>query len=333
MRRFQFIAILIVLGLGVAGGWYVLQQKPAAPTDPHGHGAAGHDGGEKDAHDDHGPGGHEDEVKIVKLTEAAATKAGVTIETAGPSVIRERIEVSGVIQPNQERLMHVNARFAGVVRAAPKKLGDAVAKGDTLVTIESNESLSAYSITASIDGTVIERDAVVGEAVTTEKRLMVVADLDQVWLEFRVFARNFAKVKTGQEVEFSVAQGQPPETGTISFVSPFGSADTQSLLARAVVANQDRRLRPGLFVTGALLLDGTTATVVVKNDALQTVDGKTVVFVKIKDAFEVRAVELGVSDGKMTEVLFGVLAGDRYAGAGSFVMKAELGKSEAAHEH
>jgi membrane fusion protein, heavy metal efflux system len=328
MRVTQILMIAIVLALGAAGGWYVLQQKPAAPADAHGE--AGHkDGG--DGHDDHA--GHDDEPKIVKLTEAAATAAGVKIETAGAALIRERIEVSGMIQPDQDRLMHVNARFPGIVRAAPKRVGDAVAKGETLVTIESNESLSAYNIVASIDGTVIERDAVIGEAVTTEKRLMVVANLDPVWLEFRVFARNFDKVKPGQEVEFSLKPGEAPQTAAISFVSPFGSADTQSLLARAVVPNPDRRLRPGLFVTGALLLDGMTAAAAIRNEALQTVDGKTIVFVKVKDGFEARQVELGASDGRMTEVLFGVVAGDRYAGAGSFVLKAELGKSEAAHEH
>lgn len=327
MRIAQLLMIMAVLAIGVAGGWYMLQQKPAAPAG--GHGEAGHkEGGE--GHDDHG---HEDEVKIVKLTEAAAGAAGVTIETAGAALIRERIEVSGMIQPDQDRLMHVNARFPGIVRAAPKKIGDAVAKGETLVTIESNESLSGYNIVAAIDGIVIERDAVIGEAVTTEKRLMVVANLDPVWLEFRVFARNFEKVKPGQDVEFTVRSGEQPQTAAISFVSPFGSADTQSLLARAVVANPDRRLRPGLFINGALLLDGVTAATAVRHEALQTVDGKTVVFVKVKDGFEARAVELGATDGRMTEVLFGVVAGDRYASAGSFVLKAELGKSEAAHEH
>lgn len=329
MRSTNIIVIAAVLALGAVAGWYVWQQPAAQPAGAHGE--KGHDeGGE--THDDHGHG-HEGEIKIVKLNEAAATAAGVTIETAGAAVIRERIEVSGMIQPDQDRLMHVNARFPGIVRAAPKKVGDTVAKGDVLVTIESNESLSGYNVVASIDGTVIERDAVIGEAVTTEKRLMVVANLDPVWLEFRVFARNFDKVKPGQEVEFALKPGEAPQTASISFVSPFGSADTQSLLARAVVPNPDRRLRPGLFINGALLLDGVTAGAAVRNEALQTVDGKTVVFVKVKDGFEARAVELGVSDGRMTEVLFGVVAGDRYASVGSFVLKAELGKSEAAHEH
>lgn len=332
MRLSQTLMIAVVVALGAALGWYILQQKPAVVADPHGHGEH-KGGGHEEGHDDHEGHGHEDEVKIVKLTEAAATAASVKIETAGAALIRERIEVSGMIQPDQDRLMHVNARFPGIVRAAQKKVGDAVAKGETLVTIESNESLSAYNIVSAIDGTVIERDAVIGEAVTTEKRLMVVANLDPVWLEFRVFARNFDKVKPGQEVEFSLKPGQAAQTATIGFVSPFGSADTQSLLARAVVPNPDRRLRPGLFVNGALLLDGMTAATVVRNEALQTIDGKTVVFVKVKDGFEARAVELGVTDGRMTEVLFGVVAGDRYAGEGSFVLKAELGKSEAAHEH
>ena len=75
------------------------------------------------------------------------------------------------------------------------------------------------------------------------------------------------------------------------------------------------------------------AAVTVKNGALQEIEGKTVVFVAEGDAFEARVVEIGVKDNERVEVISGLRPGERYVAANSFVMKAELGKGEAEHEH
>lgn len=60
---------------------------------------------------------------------------GVTLATAEPATIRERIVLNGRIAPNDEARAHVAPRFAGIVRSVHKRLGDAVAAGDLLATV------------------------------------------------------------------------------------------------------------------------------------------------------------------------------------------------------
>ena len=130
-----------------------------------------------------------------------------------------------------------------------------------------------------------------------------------------------------------VGDGGPPIEVKLSYISPVGNADTQSALARATLPNDQARLKPGLFVTARLILSAKQATVVVKNSAIQTLENRSVVFVRSGTKFEARDVELGARDPEQVEVLFGVADGDVYAGKNSFVVKAEIGKGSAAHEH
>ena len=71
----------------------------------------------------------------------------------------------------------------------------------------------------------------------------------------------------------------------------------------------------------------------VSTEAIQTVRGWTVVFGRYGEHFEARPVEQGRSDGKFTEVIKGINAGEQYAAKNSFLIKADLGKSGASHDH
>ena len=93
--------------------------------------------------------------------------------------------------------------------------------------------------------------------------------------------------------------------------------------------NTDQRLRPGLFITGRLTLSVKQVPVAVKASALQTVENRTVVFVRDGDKFEARDVEIGERDPEFVEITFGVLEGDVYAARNSFIVKAEMAKGGA----
>jgi membrane fusion protein, heavy metal efflux system len=117
-------------------------------------------------------------------------------------------------------------------------------------------------------------------------------------------------------------------TGKITYIAPFGSENTQSMLARAVVQNPDGLLRPGLFVTAELQSEEINVPVAVRPAAIQSVNEKTVIFVAEGAVFEAREVELGTRDDNSIEVVSGLNAGDRYVARNSFLLKAELGKSQ-----
>lgn len=285
----------------------------------------GHGHGEKEGHDDH----HDDGAK---LTDAQVATAGIELLTAGPRKLRDVLRLNGMIQPNQEALVKVTPRFPGVIRSMRKRLGDKVRKDEVLATIESNQSLTTYELKAPIDGTVIDRDGMLGEFASEAKPIFTIADLSTMWVDFAVFRRDFARVRVGDPVSIDVDDGGPPIEARIDYVSPIGASDTQTAIARAVVPN-DGRLRPGLFVVGRVVLSARPVEVAVKISALQTLEGKTVVFVREGGMFSARDVELGGRDADWVEVTFGVLAGDVYAAKNSFVIKAEIGKASAAHEH
>ncbi len=324
LRGLRYLAIVLVCGAAVAAAAYYVfdprfgnAARMAESKGGHGHGK------EKE-------GDHHDEG--VKLTDAQIAAAGIELLTAAPQELRDILRLNGIIQPNQEALVKVTPRFPGVIRSMRKRLGDKVRKDEVLATVESNQSLTTYELKAPIDGTVIDRDGTLGEFASEAKPVFTVADLSTMWIDFAVFRRDFAKVRIGDPVTIDVGDGGSPIEAKIDYVSPIGASDTQSAIARAVVAN-DGRLRPGLFVDGRVVLSARPVDVAVKASALQTLEGKTVVFVREGDTFSAREVELGGRDADWIEVLFGVLAGDVYAAKNSFVIKAEIGKAGAAHEH
>ena len=316
-----YLTIAVVCAAALAASaYYVFDPKFANGS----RSAASKGHGAEKGHDDHDEG--------VKLTDAQIAAAGIEMLTAGPRELRDILRLNGMIQPNQEAMVKVTPRFPGVIRSMRKRLGDKVKKDEVLATIESNQSLTTYELKAPIDGTVIDRDGTLGEFAAEARPLFTIADLSTMWIDFAVYRRDFARVRVGDAVSIDVEDGGPPIEAKIDYVSPIGASDTQSSIARAVVAN-DGRLRPGLFVDGKVVLSAKPVDVAVRTSALQTLEGKTVVFVREGDAFAAREVELGGRDADWVEVTFGLLAGDVYAAKNSFVVKAEIGKGSAAHEH
>ncbi|MDP2411499.1 MAG: efflux RND transporter periplasmic adaptor subunit [Pseudolabrys sp.] len=286
--------------------------------------SAGHGDQHGDEH------GHDEQ--SATMNDAKIAAAGIELDTAGPVVLRETLRVNGILQANQEALVQVTPRFPGVIRELRKRVGDQVASGETLARVESNQSLTSYELKAPIAGTVIERQAALGEYVSEQKPAFVVADLTSVWADFAIARRDLRRVKNGDTVVIDPEDGGDPIAAKISYVAPVGASETQSALARAVVAN-DGRLRPGLFVTGNVVMAEKPIPLAIKLAALQSLDGRTVVFVRSGDKFEPREVELGQRDSERVEILFGVTDGEVYAAKNSFIVKAEIGKASAAHEH
>ena len=269
----------------------------------------------------------------VEMSDAKVAAAGIEIVSASKGTLRDALQLNGILQPNQEALVQVTPRFPGVVREIRKRIGDQVEKGELLAKIESNQSLTVYEMRAPIAGTVIDRQISLGEYASEQKPAFTVADISTVWVDLSVYRRDLPRVKLGDTVLIDIGDGGKPIEAKLSYISPIGSSDTQSALARAVVSNDDLRLRAGLFVSGRLILSAKEVPVVVRAEALQTVENRNVVFVRNGNKFEVRDVELGSRDPEQVEVVFGPLEGDKYAAKNSFVVKAELAKGSASHEH
>jgi cobalt-zinc-cadmium efflux system membrane fusion protein len=192
--------------------------------------------------------------------------------------------------------------------------------------------LQTYTVVAPLNGVVTKRNANEG-AQTGEGSLFTVADLSTVWVELSVFPRDLAKVGVGQTVRVRSGDTGLSAEGKVVYVAPFGSSSSQTLTARVQLPNRDQKWPPGLYVTADVVLSSSSIPLAVRSEALQTLENRSVVFVRNEEGFEPRPVQTGRSDGEVTEIVSGLTAGESYATKNSFILKAELGKGEAEHAH
>lgn len=196
-----------------------------------------------------------------------------------------------------------------------------------------DQTLTRYEIRSPIDGMVIEKHAVLGEAVKDAETLFTIADLSVVWAQINVYTKDLDTVRIGQTATIKANDIDVQATGVVSYIGALLGEQTRSANARITLNNPDGRWRPGMFVTVDVTAEEIDVPVAVSVNALQTVREWSVVFGRYGTYLEARPLELGRSDGRMVEVLKGLSAGEQYAAGNSFTIKAELGKAGASHDH
>jgi len=268
-----------------------------------------------------------------ELSPAAIASSGITIATAGPATIRTVVEAHGRLVPNEDRLAHVIPRFPGVVKEVRRRLGNHVTQGETLAVVQSNESLQTYEVPSPISGTIIAKHATTGELAREGDVIYTVADLSTVWGDLNVVAEDFRRLRLGQTATLESTGGIPEAQGPIVYLSPLGAENTQMLLARVEIANPNGDWKPGLYVSAEIVVEQAQIPIAVETKALQTFRDWDVVFLTDGKVFQAMPLELGRRDDTHAEVLSGVAAGERYAADNSFIVKADVGKSGASHDH
>ncbi len=266
------------------------------------------------------------------IAAATATGAGVETIAAGPATIVNRVTLMGRVTLDPGRSAHVHPRFAGLIREVRKTIGDAVQVGDVLAVIESNESLQPYQIRSPIAGRIIQRTATAGE-VTGEEPLFEIADTSAVIAEFNVFPRQIPVVAEGQAARVRALEGDTYQDGVIAVLSPVADPLTQTITARIILENADGVWRPGTSVTAQVAVSAREVPLAVRNSALQTFNDSQVVYMKVGDTYEAYPLTLGETDGVHTEILGGLKAGADYVVKNSFLIKADIEKSGASHDH
>ncbi|MBK6981521.1 MAG: efflux RND transporter periplasmic adaptor subunit [Betaproteobacteria bacterium] len=194
-------------------------------------------------------------------------------------------------------------------------------------------ALTRFEIRAPIDGVVTEKHLGLGEAVKEDANIFTIADLSTVWAEMTIYPRDLGSVKLGQMVSVRASALNAEAAGKVSYVGSLIGEQTRSAKARVTLQNPQRSWRPGLFVTVDLVQHETQVPVAVSVEAVQDYRDGKVVFGRFGEVFEARPVELGRSDGKLVEIVGGFAPGSSYAATGSFVLKADLGKAGASHDH
>jgi cobalt-zinc-cadmium efflux system membrane fusion protein len=196
-----------------------------------------------------------------------------------------------------------------------------------------NRNLTHFEIRSPIAGVVTEKRLSVGETLKEDSAVFTVSDLSSVWVEAPVAARDLGSVTGGQKAGVRANAFPATAEGRIAYVSALVGEQSRSATARIVLPNPKGIWRPGLPVTVEVVAEEAEVPVAVAADAVQSLRDWQVVFGRYGDFLEARPLELGRSDGRWVEVLGGLGAGERYAAKNSFLIKAELGKSGASHDH
>ncbi|RDC52493.1 efflux RND transporter periplasmic adaptor subunit [Acinetobacter sp. RIT592] len=197
-----------------------------------------------------------------------------------------------------------------------------------------------FVIRAPIPGMISQKDIVVGENVQLADQLFVIENLKDLWLEFNLPNTSNIQLQAGQILNFKTNGSDQNYQAKVQTLNSQADLQTGRLQVRAKVTTQADVLRPNVLVN-VFVTDAQAKTALrVQKKALQQVEGKPVVFVieseeKGQVHLKAQLIEVGVSsqDGQWLEVISGLTEGQKYIADGSFLLKSELEKDEAGHEH
>lgn len=267
------------------------------------------------------------------IAQAQADEAGVKVEPAGPAKIDDIVTLSGRVELQPQGKADVRAWYPGRIMTMTKVIGERVRKGETVATVKSSESLQTYSIPAPISGIIMERGANVGD-VAEANALYVIADTTKVHAEFYVYPRDAERLRAGQPIVVRNLQGDHSVRAEIEAILPTADMLTQTVVAHVELPNPDGLYwRPGQAVSGDVAVASVEVPLAVRTPALQRFRDFTVVYARVGETYEVRMLELGRRSPEWTEVLGGIKPGEVYVSENAFLIRADVEKSGASHDH
>lgn len=259
-----------------------------------------------------------------------ANQMEIETDIIGAKSLTETLTVYGklTLAPNAQR--HISARFPGLVKKLSVELGQQVKKGDHLLTIESDDSLQTYKIYSPISGLVTAQSIAQGEQTGTSN-LLTITNTDNLIAELNVYPLDQTKVKIGAAMTLTNNENVSATSKLMD--SLFTTNAQQAKIYRAKVDNRSQAFAVGQFITAQVAVNNFEVPLAVHQNALQAFRDFTVVYQKIGNQYEVRMLELGRKAGPWVEVLSGITAGSEYVIGNSYLIKADIDKAGAAHDH
>ncbi|WP_417464829.1 efflux RND transporter periplasmic adaptor subunit [Kordiimonas sp.] len=266
------------------------------------------------------------------ISAAMANQMGIEVEAVGPQIIESTLDLLGRVEFAPDAQSTLRARFPGKILEVRKTEGQTVKEGQVLARIESNESLRPYDITAPMDGVIVSRTAQKGDVVS-DSPLFVIGDLTRLRVDFHVYPGDTDIVRPGQMVAVSSVDGRHTAKAELEFYLPTAESATQTLIMHAPLANPTKEWIPGMTVKGKAIVAKREVPLAVRPEALQRFRDFTVVFAQVGETYEVRMLELGERTPEWVEVLGGIKPGQPYVTSNSFIIKADIEKDGASHDH
>ena len=269
-----------------------------------------------------------DTLAVIESREAASLKAEVEAAQARLALARSNLQreqrlFAERVSPEQDLIAaRTAATEAGIaLRLARQQVAAAGGGGG---------GLNRLGIVAPISGQVIARTVTLGQMVAADAELYRVANLSRLAVRLSLPPADAGRIRPGASVDIS-APGR--RTGArVSFVSPVLDETTRLVPVLAIIDNRDGQWRVGEPVTAAVAVSGGSGGMTIPASAIQMVEGRSTVFVRVAQGFRAVPVTVGQPNGDAATILSGLTGREQIAVANSFTLKAELGKSEATHE-
>lgn len=264
-----------------------------------------------------------DPLAVIESREAASLKAEVEAARARAALAqsnlrREQRLFAERVSPEQDLVAaRTAATEAGIaLRLAQQQLGATGGGGG---------ALNRIAMRSPISGQVIARPAILGQTVDANAELYRVANLSRVTITASVSPADAGRIRPGTRVEVTAA-GRRQE-GRVSFVSPALDDSTRLVPVIATLDNAGNTWRVGEPVTASFMLPGSgDRSVSVPSTAVQSIENRTVVFVRTPTGFRATSVTAGRRNGDQVIISSGLNGQERIATTNSFTLKAELGK-------
>jgi membrane fusion protein, copper/silver efflux system len=266
----------------------------------------------------------------VDFTGQAVRRGQPLLEIYSPELVAAQEELLAAVRM-EARLRESAApaaleRTAGLVEAARRRLLLWDVSPAQLRQIEqSGQVRRTLTLHAPFPGFVIERMVQAGQAVEMGMPLYRLADLATVWVEADIYERDLRFVRIGEAVDVEI-DAYPGErfSGRVSYIYPEVQTDTRTARIRAELANPGGRIKPGMFVTVGLDAPVSERSVLVPRDAVMHSGTHAMVFVEdAPGVYRVREVRVGGDDAGRTQILSGLLAGERVVARANFLLDAE----------
>lgn len=273
-----------------------------------------------------------DPVATIESRDAAAiaaerATAGARLTQARQTFAREKRLFEAKISPRQD------------LEAAQVALAEAEAESRRATSAAAAARVAAdgrsVSVVSPISGRVTASSVVLGAYVTGGAELFRVADATRIAVQAAVPALDARRVAPGDRATLE-APGHQPVAATVRSITPGLDAESRAATVVLTLTGDASGLRPGQAGRVRITTQATAggpARVVVPEEAVQSVEGRDVVFVRTNAGFRAQPVTVATRGGGRAEIAGGLAAGQAVAGQGAFLVKAELGKGDAEHGH
>ncbi|MCY4044673.1 MAG: efflux RND transporter periplasmic adaptor subunit [Cellvibrionales bacterium] len=269
----------------------------------------------------------------VEISDRLIKKAGIKLEKAESGLITTKETLYGIIAPKQNSHADIAAPFPSIVKHILVSEGDELSPGQAVLTLKNTESQQTYTVNAPGKGVVTQIHAAIGQKVDTQI-LMEMMDLSSVWVELSAFPEAIEKLTKGQTVDVYDLHQHEKVQGNLIYIAPVMTGG-HIARARAVIANADGHWRVGMHIKADVITQQKQVPIRIKRSAIQRFRGMPVVFAKFGNTFEVRMIEMANENQgtDYVEVTGGIKPGTDYVSENSYLIKADILKSGASHDH